>query len=150
MSIYVQNRTFKLFTKWRCDDASGQSIYKEKFSSQPSQDSDIDDCSIFTSTLASIKLYDPESSEVIWKNLKSSSPIFCRPIRFAFCKETPEVINKAVLPMQSATATLSTIFIETTEIHHQLIMTMMNGKLCTVLSQTSSALRCYICGATPQ
>lgn len=35
------------------------------------------------------------------------------------------------------------------EINHKLVLTMVDGKVCNAISQTASAMRCYICGASP-
>lgn len=36
------------------------------------------------------------------------------------------------------------------KIHHQLMLTMIDGKICNVLSKTSSSQTCYICRSTPK
>nr|CAI5823678.1 unnamed protein product [Callosobruchus analis] len=35
-------------------------------------------------------------------------------------------------------------------IHHTLLMTMVDGKVCNSLTQNRSSQTCYICGATPK
>ena len=38
---------------------------------------------------------------------------------------------------------------QTFEIDHKLVMTMIDGKVCNAITNTSSAARCYICNAKP-
>lgn len=34
-------------------------------------------------------------------------------------------------------------------INHKLLFTMIDGKICSTLAESSSTMRCYICGASP-
>lgn len=34
-------------------------------------------------------------------------------------------------------------------INHKLLCTMIDGKICSTLAESSSTMRCYICGASP-
>lgn len=86
----------------------------------------------------------------MWKNPTPSSMSFCRPIKFIFCKETPEVIRTEIERINEEISSLIPTVTDSTEISHQLVMTMVDGKICNLLSETRFAVRCYICGATPK
>lgn len=135
---------FTLISKWGCDGSSGQSIYKQKFT----DDRDIDESSCFLTSLVPIKLYN--ESLVVWENSKPSSTLFCRPIRFAFCKESTDAIKNEVQRVESEISLLQPTRISSVSVKHQLLMTMVDGKICNAITETSSAMRCYICGATPK
>ncbi|KAK2578835.1 hypothetical protein KPH14_012190 [Odynerus spinipes] len=38
---------------------------------------------------------------------------------------------------------------ESIGVHHKLVMTMIDGKVCNAITQTNSSMRCYICNAKP-
>lgn len=135
-----------LISKWGCDGSSGQSIYKQKFA----ECQDVHESSCFMTSLVPIKLIDSTNSRVIWENCKPSSTRLCRPIRFAFCKETKEVIKEEVARVESEIAVLQPTRIGNMNINHRLLLTMVDGKICNALTETSSAMRCFICGATPK
>ena len=145
-TIDLQNLT--LISKWGCDGCSSQGIYKQSFSSETDQG--FDDSSIFMTTIVPIKLFDTMKQTVIWENLRPSSTHFCRPIRFSICKETPEVIQKEIERIESEISSLMPTQANSSKVVHQLHMSMIDGKICNVITQTSSAMKCYICGATPK
>lgn len=145
--ITSERRKLILITKWGCDGSSGQSIYKQRFASQTSQG---DESALFMSTLVPIQLFDPQDSTIIWENKRPSSSEFCRPINFMFKKETVDVINEEVQRIESEISLLTTTNLENVQIDHQLFMTMVDGKICNVVTETKSSMRCYICGATPK
>jgi len=68
---------------------------------------------------------DPKDEKIIWKNPRPSSTRYCRPLRLQFAKETAQI-----------------------KIKHSLQLTMVEGKICSALSHTSSS-KCYICEAKP-
>lgn len=143
-------RNLTLFSKWGCDGASGQSLYKQGME-QETDLGDWDDSSIFVTSFVPIKLIDSlGESSVVWENKKTSSSSFCRPIRFCFCKETPEVIIEEVNRIRAQISSLLPTTIGPVKVKHELIMTMVDGKICNAITQTSSAMRCYICSAGPK
>lgn len=73
---------------------------------------------------------------------------YCRPIRLEFTKETAEVINTDNDRMQNEIDKLIPTKIQNMTVKHQLLFTMIDGKICSTLCDTSSAV-CYICGAKP-
>ena len=137
--------------KWGFDGASGQSIYKQKFVNTSST-SDCDkpiDSSIFVTLLVPLRLIG-ENDIVLWENKQPSSTKYCRPVKFHFQSETAEIIKAEHERMEMAINNLTpTSLSANVVIEHQLLLTMIDGKICSTLAGFSS-MKCYICGATPK
>ncbi|XP_060516945.1 uncharacterized protein LOC132696240 [Cylas formicarius] len=131
-----------LVSKWGFDGASGQSTYKQKLTSG-------EDSSIFISSLVPIKLYNVKNDTIIWENKRPSSTRYCRPLRFTFVHETPEVIRKEKKLIDKEIENLQATQTKFGLIGHKLLFTMIDGKICNTLTNTSS-MCCYICGAKPK
>ncbi|KAH0820766.1 hypothetical protein GEV33_002025 [Tenebrio molitor] len=86
------------------------------------------------------------------KNPTPSSPRYCRPIRIRFVKESNDITNDEILYMKSAISSLRnsavTLPNKIFSVKHTLKFTMVEGKVCNAATQTSSTMRCYICGKT--
>lgn len=143
---------YVLVGKWGFDGSTGHSEYKQSFS-----DSKIEDGSLIVTSYAPLQLIckstTSDSDKIIWKNPRSSSTRFCRPIRFQFAKETKQLsvleeehFKKAISNLNPTVVNIDT---RSFEVSHSLQLTMVDGKVCCALSD-SSASKCYICGATPK
>lgn len=148
----LQPDKFVLLSKWGCDGSSGQSEYKQRFSDQ-----NLSDSHVFLSSLVPIQLYYTIEGEkiIIWQNPRPSSPRYCRPIRMQWKKETKALsidekmyVENQVLSLQPTVATTSAG--QDIRITHQLHMTMIDGKICSAITDTPSSQTCYVCGATPK
>lgn len=146
-SFAEPNRKISLITKWGFDGASNQSQYKQKF-----ENVDGDDASIFLTTLVPIVLRDDQ--QTYWQNLKTSSTTLCRPIRLSFRRETEAYtremeteINEEIDDLQP---TIVNVEGGSIEIDHKLYCTMIDGKICNHLTNTSSSEVCFICQASPK
>lgn len=141
----------KLFTKWGCDGSSGQSEYKQIL---PEENEQISDANLFIVSLVPLRLVDEETSTVIWQNPTCSSVRYCRPISLEFAKETPEkttaVVSEIEAKINQLISTLVSIDDKVIEVKHELFMTMIDGKVAQVLTNTSSSATCTVCGATPR
>lgn len=141
---------FKLISKWGCDGSSGHSRYKQKFSNP-----NCDDEYLFLFTFVPIKIH-PIGDENIytWQNPRTSSTRICRPIKFMFSKETSELTRSETKLIQNQIDNLkpTKVNVEGTEItvYSQMLLTMVDGKVCNSLTETASSQTCYICGATPK
>lgn len=75
-------------------------------------------------------------------------------IRFVFKKETKEVINSETQRIKkeidNLTPTKIVLRDKSFDISHKMLLTMVDGKICSSLSQFSSSQICYICGASPK
>ncbi|XP_071497175.1 uncharacterized protein [Diadema antillarum] len=74
----------KLVCKWGFDGSSGQSEYKQMFTSTGQSDE-----SLFCTTMVPLQLL--SNGRVLWENPVPSSTGFCRPIHLQFSKETTEL-----------------------------------------------------------
>lgn len=78
----------------------------------------------------------------------------CRPIKFEFAKETEEKIFFEVQRMKEKIENLVPVQIKDKndkahEVKVNMYLTMVDGKVCQVLTQTPSIATCYICDAQP-
>lgn len=144
LDISVLNYT--LIYKWGCDGSSGHSLYK-----QPFEDPDSTDEYMFIISLVPIRLVNDEQ-KIIWENPRPSSPRFCRVIKFIYKKETEalikeecQVIEKQIMELEPTRVEVKGVAIS---IKHYLIMSMIDGKVCNVLTENKSTQRCFICKAT--
>lgn len=136
-----------LIYKWGCDGSSGHSTYKQNFSSNDSRKTDE---YLFAICLVPLQLkYD---NHIIWENPRPSSTRFCRPIKLIFEKETKSLIQDETNYIQNQinaiVSTASNIEDKTVIVKHVFYLTMIDGKVFSILSD-SSTQRCGICGATP-
>lgn len=140
-----------LIGKWGFDGSTGQSEYKQSFSDPSCKD----DSSLFVTSYVPLKLVAnrPSDSITVWKNPRPSSTRYCRPIRFQFLKETSEVSKEEEAYFREKINNLTPITFSFNNrnfrIQHSLQLTMVDGKVRTALSKSSSC-KCYICGATPK
>ncbi|KAJ8869885.1 hypothetical protein PR048_028894 [Dryococelus australis] len=93
-----------------------------------------------------------ERAKRSFKNPRTSSTRYCRPIRLRFIKQTPESIrdefqfteNQIRLLEPTKVCVENIEYLET----RVLIKTMVDGKVCNSLVHNPSAQICYICGAS--
>lgn len=133
--------------KWGSDGSGSQSNYKQKCEG--------DDSNILTTSIVPLRLQvDHElNKKILWQNPRTSSTRFCRPVRIQFTKETNDVIKAEFSDIENQIDQLSTTKINANNneyiIHHKLLRTMVDGKVCNSL-MSSSSQKCYICNAGPQ
>lgn len=142
LSGNVENKQLKLISKWGFDGASNQSRYKQKM------DGEHDDSSIFMTSLVPLKLTDGDNT--IWTNPKPCSTFYCRPVQFTFVKESEAVVIDNKRKMDEEIEALNpTECINSNRVTHKLMMTMIDAKVCTYLSEARSNASCYLCLAKP-
>jgi len=137
-----------LITKWGFDGSSGHSEYKQKFIISATNNA-----SIFLSSLVPLRLIsgDPDlptqQQIVLWNDLRSSSTRYCRHIRFQFAHETTDLAKREKDYIESQirelVPTLYKINGRIIEINHKLLLTMVDGKICNSLTDTTSTMRCF-------
>lgn len=143
----IERKSLTIIYKWGCD-GSQQARYKQKFSEDAESDA-----SIFLSSFVPLQIIcGKENNKVLWQNPTPSSPRFCRPIRFRYVKETTDVTKEEISYVQNEIKNLTPtkVNIDGKEFayNHILKMTMIDGKVCNAVTNTTSTSRCYICGAT--
>lgn len=138
-------REFNLILKWGCDGSSGMSEYKQRFFNPHSNDSHV-----FLTAIVPLRF--AAGDVVIWNNPRPSSTRYCRPISLQFRKETTDTIREEHERMiaEINNLTNSKYLLDGVElsIKYDLSMTMIDGKVVNAITNTSSAQRCYLCGAT--
>ncbi|CAH2088846.1 unnamed protein product [Euphydryas editha] len=143
-----EKASLRLIIKWGCD-GSQQSQYKQKFESFTDTDANI-----FQNSLVPLRLQSETNGQIriLWQNPVPSSSRFCRPIRIRFIHETVDVTNEEIRYIETQTRNLNKTEISTTNgmlfITYKLLPTMVDGKVCNAATNTSSTMRCYICGLT--
>lgn len=96
-----------------------------------------------------------DSSRVFWINNRPSFVRFCRPLKFTFIKETPSstldnynfYINE-INNLQPSIESKSDKFFN--KVTHALYCTMIDEKVCNVLTDQKSTTSCNICGVSPK
>ncbi|XP_022828240.1 uncharacterized protein LOC111357680 isoform X1 [Spodoptera litura] len=145
-SVLSKSSSFTLVSKWGCDGSSGHSTYKQKFENVEATDE-----FLFVFSFVPLQLYDGDI--IIWQNPRPSSTTYCRPIKFIFAKETKELTTtetqKVLDEVSQLLPTLCNVAGSQISVNHKFLLTMTDGKICNALTDTLSAQKCYICGATP-
>ena len=142
---------FTLHSKWGVDGASGQNEFQQKFLQDNSKFSD---SNLFMTSMVPIQINMKNSqNEIFWKNSTPSSTQYCRVLHFQLRRETTELIQeetervkqeiKELLPTKIVIGT------KTFCIFHEMHFTMLDGKVAQAVTETSSSMTCFICGAKP-
>ena len=139
-----------LISKYGMDGTTGLKTYKYR-NSQELQEEDL-----FHITLVPLRLVGISNGEqiIIWNNPRPSSTRLCRPYKFMFQKETSQLVIDENLKISEEIKTLQSSVIRlqndrNLEVGHELIFSMVDGKITQILTNTSSAQICIVCGATP-
>lgn len=140
-----------LISKWGCDGSSGHSLYKQR------AEEGFSDSDIFFTSMVPVQLFCVDENgekSVLWQNPSPSSTLYCRPIKIQFVKESTILTKKEVAHVEEQISALSPtnikMFGKEFEINHDMLLTMIDGKICNAITSTLSTQRCYICGATPK
>ena len=137
--------TLNMICKWGCD-GSQQAQYKQQFESDTGSDEHI-----FLSSFVPLRIT-YGSNNILWQNPTPSSSNYCRPIRIRFVKETADITNDEIQYIEGAaknlTSTLVTLGSREYNIKYNMLLTMVDGKVCNAATGTKSTMRCYICDAT--
>lgn len=145
-----EGKQVKLTCKWGFDGSSGHSQYKQKFTETSSTDE-----FLFLVAMVPLKLTDVLTEQDLWVNSRSSSTLFCRPLKFIFQKENAELVRNEEKSMVDKINQLQTFEIkcnngQTCLVSCEMIFTMMDGSVSNILSDTNSTSKCIICQATPK
>lgn len=145
MSSSVKDDKLVLFTKWGFDGASNQSVYHQK--SSLSEEESVDS-TVFMASLVPLRLVS-ENDTLMWSNERPSSTTYCRPILFKFMKESEVNVMREMEALNGEIAKLNvTTCNNNVTVRHKLLLTMIDGKIHSMISQTSGAV-CDICLARP-
>lgn len=137
---------YTLTSKWGCDGSSGHAEYKQNLPK------DVNDGSMYLLSMVPLMLQSDNNIEY-WRNCRPSSTRYCRPISFEFARETKEKVMEVNENMKSDIAALNSTKVVVTgkeiNVLHKLLFTMLDGKTAQIVTHTTAAAVCYICGAKP-
>lgn len=130
------------------DGSTGQSSYKQKFDFD---EPDSSDSSLFVATMIPIRLVD-SLNRLIWVNKSPQSVRFCRPIKIEYAKESIAKIQeeKHNLDMQVANLQNFKSHSANISVNFKTYMTLIDGKVLNVLTNTKSTQCCPICAINPK
>lgn len=138
----------EMIVKYGMDGSTGNPQYHQKFENDDGSKSD---ASIFMSSLVPIKA--GTKNKVLFQNPRPSSTRLCRPIHIQLASETTELAIREKNYLENQIRNLEPTQITWNErkilISYNMLLTMVDGKICSSLTETSSAARCYICKAKP-
>lgn len=144
-----QNLSLLLICSWGLDSSTGHSNYKQvNVSSSVNLDS-----SLLVSSLIPLQLLHTATHAVLWHNPSPQSIRYCRPMKIEFTKETPEKIleerdyfDKQIRKLLSYNYSLTGEIVFT--VSFQMHLTLIDGKVLNVLTNTTSNSSCPLCHAT--
>ena len=136
-----------LTSKYGFDGATGQQVYRHR------QSTDVDDSTMFLASMVPLRLR-TEDGRVIWANPKPNSTFFCRPISFIFEKESKELTTATYVQLQQEVESLTPSIVQLTDdvtisVHHEMALTMIDGKVHNTIQDIRSQQVCSICRAKP-
>lgn len=140
-------QSITLTVKWGFDGSSGHSEFKQKFNFD---DGTKTDSNMFVTSI--VPVCAKSGDKLIFQNPRPSSTRYCRPLHIQLVNETTEIsmeekdyIDHQIAQLQPTCITKNERSIK---VHYEMLMTMVDGKVCNSVTSTKSAQRCYICGAT--
>lgn len=143
----------KLFIcSWGFDGSSGHSAYKQSYAST-SENVHSSDEHLFVTTLIPLRL--AMNNIILWNNPTSQSARFYRPIKMEFVRESVDVVLKQKNDIEKQIKNLQVIDIQLDDIyririHCSLFLTLIDGKVLNIITNTKSMQTCPICHATPK
>lgn len=140
-----------LILSYGFDGSTGHSLFKQQFKETTPETLDH---SLFITSIIPLKLISSED-KIIWLNQTPQSIRFCRPLKIEFVKESKEHItnennslNKEISELKPFEYILNDD--KKITVTYKLFMTLIDGKVLNVLTETKSSQSCAICGATPK
>ena len=131
--------------KYGADGSGSHSKYSLPINEELSENND--ETCIFATFLCPVQVWINVggNKELLWQNPVPSSPIYCRPVKLEFIKETDEAIIKEFDRMATEITNINPTILEGICVSHEFIPTMVDGKVVQKLSDVSSSSSCYLC-----
>lgn len=140
----------ELLCSWGFDGSSGHSAYKQCYHGEETPATDEN---LFATTLSPLRL-STDSGIILWYNRMSQSARFCRPIELEYVAECRDVIlrQKQAIEDQIRNLRSFNINLENTkvQVRFSLFMTLIDGKVLSIVTNTSSMQTRPISHATPK
>lgn len=134
--------TLEIIIKYGFDGSGSHSLYGMKVNEMSSE---VAETQMFASFICPIRVICKETKAILWQNPVPSSPVYCRPLRIKFAKETKELIRSEHNSIESEIQDLTPTIEGDITVHYTLIPTMVDGKVCQALSNTPSSSSCFLC-----
>lgn len=111
--------------------------------------------SLFFVAFVPLRLVDEANNRNVWSNSRTSSTLFCGPIKFIFAKENTDLtrggeenkINKAVSELIAYNTSYAD---KNLNMSFELLFTMLDSSVANILSGTNATSKCFVCGAIPK
>lgn len=140
-------QTIVLTIKWGFDGSSGHNEFKQKFNLDDGNKTDSD---MLVTSIVPIRAQ--SGDKCIFQNPRPSSTRYCRPLHIQLLKESAEnsIFEKEYVGRQIAKLqpTCITVNERNIKVDYEMLMTMVDGKVCNSVTSTKFAQKCYVCGAT--
>ncbi|CAH0382639.1 unnamed protein product [Bemisia tabaci] len=128
------------------DQETGQNTEKDPISQT--------DEFLFFIAFLPIFVKEKQSGSIVWRNPRPSSPHYCRPLKFMFCKENKDITLQEYKrfddlfknAIEKCDVNINNKFVNVESEFH---FTMIDGKVCDIVSGTNSCSVCVICKAKP-
>lgn len=166
----LRDNKLLLIGKWGMDGASAQQTTRQKWNSRSSivivndllnnlnidDTKDVDmsenDAAVFMISFVPLQLR--ANNLVVWNNETHNSPHFCRPVKFQFTKENDSLVREEYRHYTELLKKVKTYELEyddiSFEVAFDLRCTMIDGKICHVLTGQKASSRCNICAVGPK
>ena len=134
------------------DGSTGLTMYNQAFSTE---NEDASDSALLSTCLVPLQ-WRVKGGPVIFTNPVPQASSFCQPLRLEFRKETVEVSRELNAWIDDAIRELSefphTVVRneKTVKFSHIIRKTMMDNKVKNAITETASAVTCFVCGANPK
>lgn len=142
-----------MFLSWGFDGSSGFSGYKQPYHNEKSSEP-LSDQNLFITSLNPLRIT-TDSNIIIWNNKYSQSPRSCRPISLQYSKESRDLVLETKANIERQIENLQYLVISlknnlVIKIHFNLFLTLIDGKILNILTNTKSMQTCPICKAKPK
>ena len=138
--------------KYGCDGSGDHSLFKLKSRLAATRD---DNILLFSLCPVRVVNKDENGNEiVVWRNPTPNSSRFCRPIRLLFKKEEADLVRQQITSLDAEIEALQPTEVKLSmnkviKAKTTMHLTMIDGKICSILLDVSSYARCNICLASP-
>lgn len=122
-----EDTCLKLICKCGFDGSSGHSLFKQKWSEENEGDENM-----FLTSIVPLQIVNEQTGEIVWDNVRSSSPRFCRPLSLEWVHENVEVIRTSKRDLDTQIATLEPFLKNKCNVLYTIHLTMIDGKVSTL------------------
>lgn len=134
------------------DGSTGHSPYKQRYQDTDPNISNTDE-NLFATSLIPLR-WSTKDNVILWNNRASQSTRFCRPISLQYVKESADIIATQKASIEAEIDKLQVLEVNLNNIHvrihFSLFLTLIDGKVLNIITNTKSTQTCPICHATPK